>query len=87
MISMLILLTLLALHPDIWIIFLNINNANFDNMVSQIYPSLLQLNKANNYKNPSWAWGWDRKSVPSANLTMANDDREGWIFLSNPQHE
>ena len=26
---------------------LNINNVNFDNMVSQIYPSRLQLNKAN----------------------------------------
>ena len=29
--------------PDI----LNINNVYFDNMVSQIYPSELQLNKAN----------------------------------------
>ena len=27
---------------------LNINNDHFDNMVSQIYPSELQLNKANN---------------------------------------
>ena len=26
---------------------LNINNVHFDNMVSQIYPSELQLNKAN----------------------------------------
>ena len=26
---------------------LNINNVYFDNMVSQIYPSELQLNKAN----------------------------------------
>ena len=26
---------------------LNINNVDFDNMVSQIYPSELQLNKAN----------------------------------------
>ena len=26
---------------------LNINNVNFDNMVNQIYPSELQLNKAN----------------------------------------
>ena len=26
---------------------LNINNVYFDNMVSQIYPSQLQLNKAN----------------------------------------
>ena len=26
---------------------LNLNNVNFDNMVSQIYPSELQLNKAN----------------------------------------
>ena len=41
MISRLILLMLLTLHPDI----LNINNVYYDNMVSQIYPSELQLNK------------------------------------------
>ena len=40
------LLMRLTLRPDIWII-LNINNVYFDNMVSQIYPSELQLNKAN----------------------------------------
>ena len=38
---------LLTLHPDIWMIFLNMNNVYFDNMVSQIYPSELYLNKAN----------------------------------------
>ena len=37
---------LITLHPDILTIF-NINNACFDTMVSQIYPSELQLNKAN----------------------------------------
>ena len=42
MISRLILLVLLTLHPDI----LNINNDYFDTMVSQIYHSELQLNKA-----------------------------------------
>ena len=31
----------------VWTIFLNINNVYFDNMVSQIYPLELQLNKAN----------------------------------------
>ena len=40
-ISRLILLTLLTLHLDIWMIFQNINNIHFDNMVSQIYPSEL----------------------------------------------
>ena len=30
---------------------LNINNVYFDNMVSQIYPSELQLNKANTSDN------------------------------------
>ena len=40
------LLMRLTLHPDIWNI-LNINNVYFDNMVSQIYPSQLHLNKAN----------------------------------------
>ena len=30
---------------------LNINNVYFDNMISQIYPSELQLNKANNSDN------------------------------------
>ena len=38
---------LLTLHPDIWKILKNIDNVYFDNMVSQIYPSELQLNKAN----------------------------------------
>ena len=40
------LLMWLTLHPDIWTMF-NINNVYFDNMVSQIYPSELQLNRAN----------------------------------------
>ena len=35
----------LTLHPDILEVILNINNVYFDNMVSQIYPSELQLNK------------------------------------------
>ena len=37
----------LRLHQDIWDGILNINNVYFDNMVSQIYPLELQLNKAN----------------------------------------
>ena len=41
------LLMRLTLHPDIWTNILNINNVYFDNIVSQIYPSELQLNKAN----------------------------------------
>ena len=36
------LLMLLTLHPDFWI-----NDVCFDNMVSQIYLSELQFNKAN----------------------------------------
>ena len=40
------LLMRLTLHPDIWTIF-NFNNVYFDNMVSPIYPSELQLNNAN----------------------------------------
>ena len=40
------LLMRLTLLLDIWTI-LNINNVYFDNMVSQIYPSELQLKKAN----------------------------------------
>ena len=35
------LLMRLTLHPDIWTIFLIINNVYFDNMVSKIYPSEL----------------------------------------------
>ena len=42
MISRLILLTLLTLHS-----ILNINYGYFDNMVSHIYPSELQLYNAN----------------------------------------
>ena len=39
----------LTLHLDIWTIFQTLINYNvyFDNIVSQIYPSVLQLNKAN----------------------------------------
>ena len=38
----------IAVFPDhTHLLFLNINNGYFDNMVSQIYPSELQLNKAN----------------------------------------
>ena len=40
------LLMRLTLYPDIWTMF-NTNNVYFDNMVSQIYPSELQLNRAN----------------------------------------
>ena len=47
MISRLILLTLLTLHPDILDDISKINNVYFDNIVSQIYASELQLNKAN----------------------------------------
>ena len=41
------LLMRLTLNPDIFDDILNINNVYFDDMVSQIYPSELQLNKAN----------------------------------------
>ena len=41
------LLMRLTLHPDIWTKLLNIHNVYFNNIVSQIYPSELQLNKAN----------------------------------------
>ena len=42
---------LLTLHPDIWTIFILSINVYFDNTVSQIYPSGLQLNKANTSDN------------------------------------
>ena len=39
---------LLTLHPDRYLDdVLNINNVYFDNIVSQIYPLELQINKAN----------------------------------------
>ena len=44
MISRLILLNTTSRYLDD---ILNINNVHFDTMVSQIYPSELQLNKAN----------------------------------------
>ena len=37
---------LLTIHPDIFDDILNINNVYFDTMISQVYPSELQLNKA-----------------------------------------
>ena len=43
----LMLLMRLTLHPDYMDDILNINNVYFYNMVSQIYPSELQLDKAN----------------------------------------
>ena len=46
MISILILSTLLTQHPDYLDDILNINNIYSDNMVRQIYPSELQLNKS-----------------------------------------
>ena len=50
MISRLMLLMRLTLHLDRYLDdILNINNIYFDNMVSQIYPSELQLNNANTY--------------------------------------
>ena len=47
-VGFLILLTRSTLHPDNYLDdMLNINNVYFDNMVSQIYPAELQLNKVN----------------------------------------
>ena len=41
---------LLKLHPSRNLdAILNINNVYYDNMVSQIYPSALQLNEANTF--------------------------------------
>ena len=40
------IIVVLTLHPDIWTISKHYN-IYFDNMVSQIYPLELQLNKAN----------------------------------------
>ena len=37
----------LTLQLDIWAILKTLKNVYFDNMVSQIYPSELQLDKAN----------------------------------------
>ena len=47
MINRLMLLMRITLHPDNLDDILNINNVYFDNMVSQLYPSELQLNKVN----------------------------------------
>ena len=44
---------------------LNINNAYFDNMVSQIYPQELQLNKANTSKTEA--------AFLDLHLTISND--------------
>ena len=44
---------------------LNINNVYFDNMVGQIYPSELQLNKANTYDTKAAFLDW--------HLSISND--------------
>ena len=49
MISRLIVLTLLTLHPDILEDILKINNVYFDNIEIQIYAPELQLNKESEY--------------------------------------
>ena len=36
-------------NNSLWACILNINNVYFDTLVSQIYPSELQLNKANTF--------------------------------------
>ena len=54
---------------------LNINNVYFDNMVSQIYPSELQLNKANTSDTEAAFLG--------LHLSISNDIVSTKIFMIN----
>ena len=55
---------------------LNINNVNFDNMVSQIYPSELQLNKANTSDTDA-AFLDLRLSISNGIVSTKIDDKRG----------
>ena len=65
MISRLILLKFLILHPVLDDI-LNINNIYFDNMVRKVYPAELQVNKANTSDTYSKKSGKDKESIQSS---------------------
>ena len=56
---------------------LNINNVYFDNMVGQIYPSELQLNKANTYDTKAAFLDWQlsiSNDIVSTKIYDKNDD-------------
>ena len=61
---------------------LNINNFYFDNMVSQIYPSELQLNKANTCTSDTEAAFLDLHLLISNNIvsTKIYDKRDDFDF-------
>ena len=75
----------LTLHPDIWR-YLNINNVYFDIMVSQIYPSELQLNKA--YTSDTKATFLDlHLSISNDNVsTKINDNVTTFVLKLSISH-
>ena len=79
-ISRLMLLMRLTLHPDIWTIFININNVYFNNMVSQIYPSELQLNKANTSDTEAAFLDWHLSISNDIVSTKIYDKRDDFDF-------
>ena len=59
---------------------LNINNVYFDNMVSQIYPSELQLNKAKTYDNEAAFLDWHVSISNDIVSTKIYDKRDDFDF-------
>ena len=59
---------------------LNINNAYFDNMVSQIYPSELQLNKPNTSDTEATFLGLHLSISNDIVSTKMNDKCDGFDF-------
>ena len=59
---------------------LNINHVYFDNMVSQIYPSELQLNKANNFDKEAAFLDLHLSISNDIVATKIYDKRDGFDF-------
>ena len=68
------LMLFVRFYPTSWYLndILNINNVYFDNMVSQIYPSELQLNKANTSDT--------KAAILDLHLSISNDNVSTKIY-------
>ena len=65
---------------------LNINNSYFDSMVSQIYPSELQLNKANTSDTKAAFLDWHLSISNDIVSTKIYDKRDDFDFENSISH-